>query len=209
MIYVDLNENWWPRSWYHGLWSISEGHCLLPAVIHDGFHLMHISRHFFAKTFEHIIQAEAARRAAPKAEAFPESASSTGRRGLGWRAPSLFRRRNGLMSPVAEETASEGGGSTPQEKEASKKLRTDMIRRMDAPPKLVNPSGWISESITMPLKRLSAKVGTSGGHAEAQSSDQPPSPHQHTSAYLTSSPARIAAELGSSQTHSDRESISL
>ncbi|KAF8841742.1 TrkH-domain-containing protein [Paxillus ammoniavirescens] len=121
--------------------------------------MVYIRRYFFARTFEHIIQAEAARRAAPKVEAFPESATSTGRRGSGWRPPSLFRRRNGLiMSPVAEETASEGGGSTPKEKETSKKLRTDMIRRMDAPPKLVNPSGWISESITVPLKRLSAKV---------------------------------------------------
>ena len=29
--------------------------------------------------------------------------------------------------------------------EAHPKLRTDMIRRMDEAPKLVNPSGWISE----------------------------------------------------------------
>ncbi|KIK97977.1 hypothetical protein PAXRUDRAFT_135185 [Paxillus rubicundulus Ve08.2h10] len=184
--------------------------CMGSPVLVSWF-MVYIRRYFFARTFEHIIQAEAARRAAPKPEVFSESATSTGRRGLGWRTTSLFRRRNGLvMSPVAEETASQGGGSTPQEKEASKKLRTDMIRRMDAPPKLVNPSGWISESITMPLKRLSAKVGTSGGYAEMQSSGQTSSPHPHTfTSNLTSSPVHTAVELGSSQKPSDGESRSM
>ncbi|KAF9222488.1 TrkH-domain-containing protein [Gyrodon lividus] len=168
-----------------------------PVVV--AWFMVYTRRYFFAREFEHIIQAEAVRRAAPKVEApvSPESVTSTGRRSLGWRVTSLFRRRSGL-SPVAEEYASDGGTPTPREKEVSKKLRTDMIRRMDAPPKLVNPSGWISEGITIPLKRLSTKAGTGRGHVEAQSSDQIPSPSPHTSSpNLTSSPEGTAAQLPS------------
>lgn len=39
------------------------------------------------------------------------------------------------------------GGETPR-------LRPDMIRRIDDAPKLVNPSGWISEGRTDPLKAI-------------------------------------------------------
>ncbi|KAF9243244.1 cation transport protein-domain-containing protein [Melanogaster broomeanus] len=62
--------------------------------------MVYIRRYFFAKKFEYIVQAQAARSATPKVEA----------------------------------------QLSPEEKE----VRTDMIHRMDSPPKLVNPSGWIS-----------------------------------------------------------------
>lgn len=58
----------------------------------------------------------------------------------------------------------------------NKKLRTDMIRRMDAPPKLVNPSGWISEGATTPLKRPSTEIGSGGGQEREQLPEQPSSP---------------------------------
>ncbi|KIJ65956.1 hypothetical protein HYDPIDRAFT_110073 [Hydnomerulius pinastri MD-312] len=158
--------------------------------------MVYIRRYFFAKKFDHIIEAEAARRAALKMEAqlTRESAAASGRqRGFARRVTSLFRRRNGL-STVPEDTASEDDASTPREKDVGKKLRTDMIRRMDAPPKLVNPSGWISEGGMLPLKRFSAKSGD--GPTEAQSPDHPSSPRQLTFAEkLTRSPERQAIDL--------------
>ena len=102
-------------------------------------------------------------------------ASTTGRPKFAWRVASLLRRRNGL-SPVAEESSSEDGSSTPREKEVHKKLRPDMIRRMDSPPKRVNPSGWISEGITTPLKRFSTKIGSGGGQEKGQAAERPSSP---------------------------------
>lgn len=136
-----------------------------------------MTRHFFAKKFEYIIQAEAARRALHKTQSQQSHGltSATGMRKFVWPVTSL-RRRTGL-SPVAESYTGENRSSTPKENGAMhKKLRTDMIRRMDAPPKLVNPSGWISEGITMPLKRLSTKIGSSGGQEKEQVTEQPSSP---------------------------------
>lgn len=132
-------------------------------------------RHFFAKKFEYIIQAEAARRAGSKAQVpySHESTSATGRRKFTWPVTSL-RRRTGL-SPVEEKYESEDWSSTLREKGRPKKLRTDMIRRMDAPPKRVNPSGWISEGITTPLKRLSTKIGSGGGQEKGPLTEQPSS----------------------------------
>lgn len=151
---------------------------------------MHHDRHFFAKKFEYIIQAEAARRSVSSTQApqSPESASTTGRHKFAWRVTSLLRHRNGL-SPVVEESTSEDGSSTPREKEVNRKLRTDMIRRMDAPPKRVDPSGWISEGITNPLKRLSNKVGSGGGQEKEQVAERPSSPVRiEPSTDLASSP---------------------
>ena len=90
---------------------------------------------------------------------------------------------------------SEDGSTTPREKEAHKKLRTDMIRRMDAPPTRVNPSGWISEGITTPLKRLSTKIGSSGGQEKGQVASRPSSLVRIESPiHLTSSPIAVEAE---------------
>lgn len=144
-------------------------------------------RHFVARKFEYIIQAEAARRAVSKARQ-PQS-SELARPAFGWRVTSLLRRRTGL-SPVAEGYSSEEGSSTPRGREAyHKKVRTDMIRRMDAPPRPVNPSGWISEGLTSPLRRLSSKLGSGGGQEKGQSTEQSRSPIQiEPPTDLTSSP---------------------
>ncbi|KAF8435126.1 cation transport protein-domain-containing protein [Boletus edulis BED1] len=146
--------------------------------------MVYIRRHFFAKKFEYIIQAEAARRGASKTllqqSPEPAMANTTGRRTYGWGVASLFRRRNGNgLSDVAEESTStnENGSSTPGEK----KVRTNMIRRMDAPPKRVDPSGWVSEEIAAPLRRFpNSGGGTEKAHVAEHTSSpgqiEPPSP---------------------------------
>ncbi|KAH7928677.1 TrkH-domain-containing protein [Leucogyrophana mollusca] len=140
--------------------------------------------YYFAKKFDHIIEAEAARRVAIKMEQqlTRQSAASSGAQGR-WsrRVTAIFRRRTGL-STVVEDTASDEDRDSPRakEKEVGKKLRTDMIRRMDAPPKLVNPSGWISEGGTVPM-RMSPTKETGGPlhksstlHASIHSHQPPP-----------------------------------
>jgi hypothetical protein len=60
----------------------------------------------------------------------------------------LFHHRKD-MSSVGDTSETSSDGTIPkrlQRKQSLiKKLRTDMIRRIDDAPKLVNPSGWISE----------------------------------------------------------------
>lgn len=55
-----------------------------------------------------------------------------------------MRRRTGL-STVEELSEDEPTSKERKAKSVLQKLRPDMIRRMDDAPKLVNPSGWISE----------------------------------------------------------------
>lgn len=150
-------------------------------------------RHFFAKKFEHVIQAQAARRAVRKTQTQPsESASASGRPTFSLRVTSLLRRRTGL-SPVVEACVSQNGSPTSGGKEMHhKKLRTDMIRRMDAPPKRVNPSGWVSEGFAAPLRRFSSKIGSAGGQEKGQSTEQPSSPvRSEPPVNLTSSPIAV------------------
>ncbi|KAG1746345.1 cation transport protein-domain-containing protein [Suillus lakei] len=107
--------------------------------------MVYTRRHYFAKTFDHIIGVEAARQAAIKMEqqlATVSAGNSVGSKG-GW-SRRIFRRKTGLSTP----------------KDGAKRLRPDMIRRMDAPPKLVNPSGRITESSGR-TRRLS-DTGTPG-----------------------------------------------
>ncbi|KZV69989.1 hypothetical protein PENSPDRAFT_651888 [Peniophora sp. CONT] len=65
------------------------------------------------------------------------------------RLGSLFRRKRGLTTVDEEEEpetpVKRSGHNTPRKTGTG--VRTDMIRRMDDAPKLVNPSGWISERI--------------------------------------------------------------
>ena len=57
---------------------------------------------------------------------------------------------------MEEESTSEGEGG-------AQEVRADTDRRMDAPLKRVNLSGWICEEIMTPLKRFSTKIGSNGG----------------------------------------------
>ncbi|KAG2366187.1 cation transport protein-domain-containing protein [Suillus spraguei] len=107
--------------------------------IHTYFH-----RHYFAKTFNHIIGVQAARQAAIQVEQQITTVSAGNSVGSkdGW-SRRIFRRKTGL-STVPEDSASADARTTP--KDTAKRLRTDMIRRVDGQPKLINPSGRITEN---------------------------------------------------------------
>lgn len=109
-------------------------------------------RFFFAKKFEHILQNVAKNEAEKVAEEVAE-----GRRPWHHRIFAFFQGRH--ISVIDEENA----GEDLKRKESaggSRKLRPDMIRRMDDAPKLVNPSGWVSEGpqtatrITLPTPQI-------------------------------------------------------
>lgn len=73
------------------------------------------------------------------------------------RIATLLRPGQGL-SVVTEETRSERHSDEPK-RGIIRRLRPDMIRRMDDAPKLINPSGWISEGGppadgSLPMKTL-------------------------------------------------------
>lgn len=61
------------------------------------------------------------------------------RRWWGTRFPSLFHRSATLHDE------SDDGTDSSKENHKSRRVRPDMIRRIDDRPKLINPSGWISE----------------------------------------------------------------
>ncbi|KAI5982486.1 cation transport protein-domain-containing protein [Pisolithus albus] len=113
--------------------------------------MVFIRRHvyFFSKKLDHIIAMEAARHARHRLEAqlTRETSASRGR-GPDWsrRVSTLFRRRPG-PSPLSEsELSATEDALVLKGKEGDKSVRARMIRRMDAPPRLVNPSGRITET---------------------------------------------------------------
>ncbi|KAG2153183.1 cation transport protein-domain-containing protein [Suillus clintonianus] len=132
--------------------------------------MVYTRRYYFAKTFDHIIEVEAARQAAIKVEQQLATASGSSVSSKGGWSRRIFRRKTGL-STVPEDSASDDARTTP--KDSAKRLRPDMIRRMDAPPKLVNPSGRITESGAIPMKRFSLKSS-----ATSLNDEQGPSPRQ-------------------------------
>jgi hypothetical protein len=90
------------------------------------------NRYYFAKKFEHLIEAAKAR-AIEIGETEKTSPPWT-------RRISTLMSRNTILSAVEEED-----DKKPKKKTFMRKLRPEMIRRMDRPPQLINPSGWISE----------------------------------------------------------------
>ncbi|KAG1824448.1 cation transport protein-domain-containing protein [Suillus subaureus] len=146
--------------------------------------MVYTRRHYFAKTFYHIIGAEAARQAAIKVEqqlatASASAGNSVGSKG-GW-SRRFFRRRTGL-STVPEDSASGDTRTIP--KDSAMRLRPDMIRRMDGQPKPVNPSGRITESGAVPMM-----------HTQTEGQRQGSSPRQLAFAdEMTQSPAQLEFE---------------
>lgn len=163
---------------------LAQGHC----VVGDGLHQeviiysvrvsdVHSSfyRHYFAKTFEHIIGVEVDRLAAIKVEQqlAAASAGNTVDSKGGW-SRRIFRRKTGL-STVPEDSTNGDARTIP--KDSAKRLRPDMIRRMDGRPKLVNPSGRITESGAVPMKHSSLKSAMSL-NLQADEQEQEPPPRQ-------------------------------
>ncbi|KAJ3808222.1 cation transport protein-domain-containing protein [Lentinula lateritia] len=99
--------------------------------------------------FEHIIESVAASKEVP-ASSVSEERSAVVR----WcrLLVSLLNSSNKERLPMTRHDSTESFGE--KGRKTSKKLRTDMIRRMDDAPKLVNPSGWISEGDSIPIARF-------------------------------------------------------
>ncbi|KAJ7099551.1 cation transport protein-domain-containing protein [Mycena belliarum] len=118
--------------------------------------MVYLRKYYFAKKFEHIIAAAKAK-AAAMGDA--EKAHPQWTRRIG----TLLSRRS-LLTPV-EETSREGSlneDEKPKKRSFIRKLKPDMIRRMDGPPQLVNPSGWISEGAHTPRPRSPAHESDQG-----------------------------------------------
>lgn len=112
-------------------------------------------RWYFAKSFEHIIRAELEKRRANMERGSREGST---RQSMGARLSRVFTMHDHL-DPVSERSSEERSVGSADEKEKEvkkkrfgfftrktlKKLRPDMIRRMDDAPKPVGPNGWISE----------------------------------------------------------------
>ncbi|KAL0955885.1 hypothetical protein HGRIS_002083 [Hohenbuehelia grisea] len=111
--------------------------------------MVFIRKYYFAKKFEHIIAAKAEKQAEDLVVAEAEAETRP------WpsRFASVFRK-NSDLSAVAEDSREESKEHEHSSKNISKKLRTDMIRRVDDAPKLINPSGWISEGDRVQLKKV-------------------------------------------------------
>ncbi|TDL22995.1 hypothetical protein BD410DRAFT_820980 [Rickenella mellea] len=103
--------------------------------------MVYMRKKYFAKKFEHIVEAELARRAKIDTE---HAASGTG---FARRITRVFSRMDQLS------TVNEGGIEGEDGKRESdlkkgtlRRLRPEMIRRMDDAPKPVDPNGWISQN---------------------------------------------------------------
>ncbi|SJK97970.1 uncharacterized protein ARMOST_01226 [Armillaria ostoyae] len=105
--------------------------------------MVYIRRRYFAKKFQRIIAETNAARVTP---------IDAEEKHVPW-----FRRiftRNKTVA-VAEDGSDKASETEGRGNSMRKKLRTDMIRRMDDAPKRVDPNGWISQGSTIPLQRFS------------------------------------------------------
>ncbi|KAJ3797163.1 cation transport protein-domain-containing protein [Lentinula aff. detonsa] len=126
--------------------------------------IVYIRRYYFEKKFEHIIESAATNKEV-SAPNFSEQRSTLVRLCRSLVSLVIGRKRVGL--PMTRQDSTESSGEKGHKN--SKKLRTDMIRRMDDAPQLVNPSGWISEGDRI-------RVGTNNSHLQSPSRGQSPAP---------------------------------
>lgn len=116
---------------------------MLPQVV-VSWVMVYVRRKMFKNKFRHMIEAEIARRVEQKLHAPIEVHI------LPWwkRAARLFIKPS--LSTIQESTSSAENGHN--DRGRSSRVRPEMIRRMDDAPKLVNPSGVISEGHTPRLE---------------------------------------------------------
>lgn len=134
----------------HGLHSKV---CHIWTSVHQALNVV-MSRHYFAKKFEHVVQSELARRAQADNPALRGSTTAFSR---------TFSR---ILSRQRTKPSTDDENNGDMRRRMSfvtkgkfndfklRKLRPDMIRRMDAPPQLINPSGLISRHDTLHQERL-------------------------------------------------------
>jgi len=153
------------------------------------------SRNFLAKELRSRLT-ERDRHIEEERNADPQSNLHARRRW--WRTPfsTLLHRSNTLHDESDNETDSS------KENQKNRRVRPDMIRRIDDKPKLVNPSGWISEG-RMPTARE--------GLVESESTRSGPSIREPvpTNSTLTQSPGPIHSQPSGQQSNdSEAESES-
>ena len=108
--------------------------------------MVFVRREIFASKFRHVVETEIARRVANRVHE-PVEVSLV----PWWRriAHAVFRTKRAVVSEPAGSGTPSDASAREREKERGRplahKLRPDMIRRMNDAPKLVNPSGFISE----------------------------------------------------------------
>lgn len=118
-------------------------------------------RHFFKVKFRKMIQAELSRRVRKRTGAPVNVVVKP------WYSK--------LWTSLTQKFSSSSAQSLPREETTpTPRLRTEMIRRMDDAPKLVNPSGWISE-------------GQPGNGDEKLPAFKPPTPDPHQSGVSSTS----------------------
>ncbi|KDR75691.1 hypothetical protein GALMADRAFT_248309 [Galerina marginata CBS 339.88] len=98
--------------------------------------IVYMRRHFIAKKFEHILEAAAAKKAADIVVEDIKQQQPWPHRFIAFFSG---RQLSVIDEEKVPEEAKKGQGGL------TRKLRPDMIKRMDDAPKLVNPSGWVSE----------------------------------------------------------------
>ncbi|XP_006461276.1 hypothetical protein AGABI2DRAFT_118180 [Agaricus bisporus var. bisporus H97] len=102
-------------------------------IVFVSWFVVYFRRQYFRKQLQHILKAEVVRRSKSSSREDVERQRS--------------RRMSSRLSSVPEESdgrRTERRGTSHRRK---KKIRPEMIRRLDGTPQLVNPSGWISEKV--------------------------------------------------------------
>ena len=132
------------------------------------------SRHFLAKELRSRLTARD-KRIEEERKAHPELNPHTRRRW--WKSPisTLLHRSATLHDETDHETDSTHSS---KKHHRNRRVRPDMIRRVDDKPKLVNPSGWISEGRTLTTQRGGNLVES--GSTRSRSSTRGPEPTNPT-----------------------------
>lgn len=188
-----------PRSSYPGSWSSSGG-----LIITKTLFLVHYpnarSRHFLAKELRFRLTARD-ERIKEERKARPELNPRARRRW--WRSPisTLLHRSTTLRDEIGHETDS---SHSSKKNHKNRRVRPDMIRRIDDKPKLVNPSGWISEG--PPLAAQEGGNLAESGSTRSRSSIREPGP-TNPNPILVQSPESIHSQP-SGQRSNDSEAES-
>ncbi|KAI5890192.1 TrkH-domain-containing protein [Schizophyllum commune H4-8] len=137
-----------------------------------------IRRHYFGKKFQNVINAARKNGDLTDEEAQTQPVLARLRTWLSARAQNAVREGGSRATSKSSDTNNKGG--------IVRKLKPEMIRRMDNAPQLVNPSGWISDAV--PVKKVPTTV-----QAPPASADSSASPQQRASSTSPDAPIRDAA----------------
>ncbi|KAL1746659.1 cation transport protein-domain-containing protein [Schizophyllum fasciatum] len=118
-----------------------------------------IRRHYFGKKFQNVIVAAARRNGdLTDEEAQSQPVLARLRTWLSARAEKAVREGESRATSKSSDTNKKGG--------IVRKLKPEMIRRMDNAPQLVNPSGWISDAV--PIKKAPTAAQAPSAPTDAQ-----------------------------------------